>query len=57
MPADETDLDLGQRFCTDSAQVAGLLLREGVTVIEAEGQAFDPSLHQAVMVEEVEGRV
>ena len=36
-------------------KLQGTLLREGVTVIEAEGQPFDPSLHQAVMVEEVEG--
>lgn len=28
---------------------------EGVEIIEAKGQAFDPNLHQAVMQEEVEG--
>lgn len=36
-------------------KLQGTLLREGVTVIEAEGRPFDPSLHQAVMVEAVDG--
>lgn len=36
-------------------KLQGTLLREGVTVIEAEGRPFDPSLHQAVMVETVDG--
>lgn len=31
------------------------LASEGVEVIEAEGQPFDPNFHQAVMQEEVEG--
>jgi len=31
------------------------LAAEGVEVIEAKGQAFDPNYHQAVMQEEVEG--
>ena len=31
------------------------LANEGIEVIEAEGQPFDPNFHQAVMQEEVEG--
>jgi len=31
------------------------LVGEGVEIIEAEGQAFDPNYHQAVIQEEVEG--
>jgi len=31
------------------------LTNEGVEIIEAEGQPFDPNFHQAVMQEEVEG--
>ena len=55
VPADETDSTWVNGFALILRKLQGSLLREGVTVIEAEGQPFDPSLHQAVMVEEVEG--
>ena len=37
------------------AQLVDALKQEGVEVIEAEGVAFDPTVHQAVMQEAVEG--
>lgn len=37
------------------AQLVEALKQEGVEVIEAEGVAFDPTVHQAVMQEAVEG--
>ncbi len=55
VPADETDSSWVQGFTLILRKLQGTLLREGVTIIEAEGQPFDPSVHQAVMVEEVEG--
>ncbi len=55
VPADETDSTWVNGFTLIQRKLQGTLLREGVTVIEAEGQPFDPSLHQAVMVEEVDG--
>ncbi len=36
-------------------QLMSALEREGVSVIEAKGKAFDPHLHQALMQEKVEG--
>lgn len=35
-------------------QVLGLLLKQGVTPVEAKGKKFDPSLHQAFITEESE---
>lgn len=55
VPEDETDSTWVNGFALILRKLQGVLLREGVTVIEAEGQPFDPSMHQAVMVEEVEG--
>lgn len=37
------------------AQLVEALKQEGVEVIEAEGVAFDPTVHQSVMQESVEG--
>ena len=37
------------------AQLVDALKQEGVEVIVAEGVAFDPTVHQAVMQEAVEG--
>lgn len=39
-------------FSLIQRKLAGALDRQGVTAIEAEGQPFDPALHQAVMMEE-----
>jgi molecular chaperone GrpE len=36
-------------------KLLSLLEAEGVTKIEAEGQPFDPNLHEAISHEEVEG--
>ena len=55
VPEDETDSTWVEGFTLILRKLQGALLREGVTVIEAEGKPFDPSLHQAVMVEEVDG--
>lgn len=55
VPEDETDSTWVNGFVLILRKLQGALLREGVTVIEAQGQPFDPSLHQAVMVEAVEG--
>ena len=55
VPENETDSTWVEGFTLILRKLQGALLREGVTVIEAEGKPFDPSLHQAVMVEEVEG--
>lgn len=55
VPEDETDSTWVNGFALILRKLQGALLREGVTVIEAEGQPFDPSRHQAVMVEAVEG--
>lgn len=55
VPEDETDSTWVNGFVLILRKLQGVLLREGVTVIEAQGQPFDPSLHQAVMVEAVEG--
>lgn len=42
-------------FILIQRKLAGALERQGVTTIVAEGQIFDPILHQAVIVEEVDG--
>ena len=55
VPENETDSTWVEGFTLILRKLQGALLREGVTVIEAEGKPFDPSLHQAVMVEEVDG--
>ncbi|MEZ4768773.1 MAG: nucleotide exchange factor GrpE [Caldilineales bacterium] len=55
VPEDEADSTWVQGFTLILRKLQGVLLREGVSVIEAKGQPFDPSLHQAVMVEEVDG--
>ncbi len=38
-----------------NSQLLEILKKHGVTEISAEGQPFDPNLHQAVMTEKVEG--
>lgn len=42
-------------FILIQRKLASALERQGVTTIVAEGQIFDPILHQAVIVEEVDG--
>lgn len=39
-------------FSLIQRKLAGALERQGVTAIQAEGQLFDPALHQAIMLEE-----
>jgi molecular chaperone GrpE len=42
-------------FSLIQRKLAGTLERQGVTPIAAEGQPFDPALHQAVIMEEADG--
>lgn len=51
--ADETQSWI-EGFSLIQRKLDGLLQRQGVTPIEAEGQPFDPALHQAVIMEAVD---
>lgn len=55
VPADEQTYPWLEGFALIQRKLAGVLERQGVTLIEAEGQPFDPALHQAVMMEETDG--
>ncbi len=52
VPADGEAYPWLEGFSLIQRKLAGALERQGVTLIEAEGQPFDPALHQAVMMEE-----
>lgn len=52
VPADELDSTWVGGFTLIQRKLLGVLAREGVTPIDAAGQPFDPTLHQAVMTEE-----
>ncbi len=51
--ADETQSWI-EGFSLIQRKLDGILERQGVTTIEAEGQPFDPALHQAVIMEEID---
>jgi len=53
-PGDETQ-SWSNGFSLIQRKLDGVLERLGVTPIEAEGHPFDPTLHQAVIMDEVEG--
>ncbi len=55
LPADQADGDWVNGFRLIQRKLQALLDSEGVTVIPAEGQMFDPAFHQAVTHEEVAG--
>ncbi len=52
VPADGDTYPWLEGFTLIQRKLAGVLERQGVTPIQAEGQPFDPALHQAVLVEE-----
>ena len=53
-PGDETQ-SWSNGFSLIQRKLDGILERLGVTTIEAEGHPFDPALHQAVIMDEVDG--
>jgi molecular chaperone GrpE len=55
VPADQADSDWVNGFRMIQRKLASLLESEGVSLIPAEGQPFDPSIHYAVTHEEAEG--
>jgi molecular chaperone GrpE len=54
VPADQVDSDWVNGFRMIQRKLASLLESEGVSLIPAEGQPFDPSIHYAVTHEEAE---
>lgn len=52
VPASDDAYPWLEGFSLIQRKLASALERQGVTVIEAEGQPFDPGLHQAIMMEE-----
>ena len=55
VPADGGAYPWLEGFSLIQRKLAGTLERQGVTPIVAEGQHFDPALHQAVIMEEADG--
>jgi molecular chaperone GrpE len=55
VPADAGESTWVEGFALIQRKLHSILQREGVTAIEAQGQPFDVTRHQAVMVEEAEG--
>jgi molecular chaperone GrpE len=55
VPAGDETQSWSEGFSLIQRKLDGILERQGVTAIEAEGQPFDPALHQAVIMEEVDG--
>ncbi len=55
VPADGAVYPWLEGFSLIQRKLAGTLERQGVTSIVAEGEPFDPALHQAVIMEEVDG--
>jgi molecular chaperone GrpE len=55
VPADGEAYSWLEGFILIQRKLASTLQRQGVSVIAAEGQPFDPALHQAVIVEEADG--
>lgn len=54
VPEEEQESAWLEGFSLIQRKLKTILEREGVTSIEAEGQPFDPNLHQAVMMVEVD---
>ncbi len=54
VPEEEQDSSWLEGFALIRRKLQGVLDREGVSEIKAEGQPFDPALHQAVLMEEAE---
>ena len=52
VPAGDETQSWSNGFSLIQRKLDGILERQGVAAIEAEGQPFDPALHQAVMMEE-----
>jgi molecular chaperone GrpE len=55
VPAGDETQSWSEGFSLIQRKLDGILERQGVTAIQAEGQPFDPALHQAVIMEEVDG--
>lgn len=55
VPAGDETQSWSNGFSLIQRKLDGILERQGVTAIEAEGHPFDPALHQAVIMEEVDG--
>lgn len=55
LPEDEQQSTWSEGFDLIYRKLRGVLEREGISEIEAEGQHFDPALHQAVISEEADG--
>lgn len=55
VPADQAGSDWVNGFRMIQRKLGGVLESEGVTIISAEGQAFDPAVHFAVTHEEADG--
>ena len=55
VPEDEQQSPWVEGFVLIQRKLIAVLERQGVSVIEAEGQPFDPNRHQAVIAEAVEG--
>ena len=57
IPADlnEQDQQWVNGFALIQRKLSHILSSEGVTVIETDGQGFDPALHEAITHEAVEG--
>jgi molecular chaperone GrpE len=55
LPEDEQQSTWSEGFDLIYRKLRGVLEREGISEIEAEGQPFDPALHQAVISEPTDG--
>lgn len=55
VPEDEKDSAWVEGFTLIQRKLQGVLEREGVSEISAEGETFDPNVHQAVVMEPVDG--
>jgi molecular chaperone GrpE len=55
VPAGDETQSWSNGFSLIQRKLDGILERQGVAAIEAEGQPFDPALHQAVIMDEVDG--
>jgi len=55
VPAGDETQSWSNGFSLIQRKLDGILERLGVTTIQAEGQPFDPGLHQAVIMDEVDG--
>lgn len=55
VPADGNAYSWLEGFSLIQRKLASTLERQGITPIQAEGQPFDPALHQAVLMEAADG--